>query len=44
MNYGQAIGGILGTALIVRTINKHLIPKQRKIFKQIKSKGGKKRR
>lgn len=43
-NYGSAIGGIIGTAMILNTLNKitgkHIIKGNTKLFPKIKLKGG----
>ncbi len=43
-NYGATIGNILGTALVIHAAKKYLLPANKKLFKKIQSKGGKKRR
>lgn len=43
-NYGATIGNLLGTTLIVKTTSKYLLPANKKLFKQLKMKGGKRRR
>lgn len=39
-DYGKAIGGILGTAMVLNVTGKHLLPSTKKLFKQMKMKGG----
>ena len=42
-DYGKAIGNILGTALVVHVAGKYLLPSSKRLFKQMKVKGGKKK-
>ena len=43
-NYGKAIGGILGTAIVIHTAHKYLLPATKKMVKQCNMKGGSKKR
>lgn len=40
MNYGEKIGSAIGVTLVVGTIGKFLYPQQKKLFKKVKMKGG----
>lgn len=43
-NYGQAIGSIIGTAMVINLVGNPLYKAQKKLLKKIQSKGGKKKR